>query len=100
MSQPLYQLKRVTKRYGEKVVLDELSFDLPSGCNLVIMGRSGSGKSVTLRLMNGLERPDSGSIRFDGDEITTLRERHLYPMRRRVAMLFQSGALFDSMTVF
>lgn len=100
MSQPLYRLKRVSKRYGEKVVLNDLSFDLPAGSNLVIMGRSGSGKSVTLRLMNGLERPDSGSIQFDGEEITGLSERHLYPMRHRVAMLFQSGALFDSMTVF
>lgn len=100
MPQPLYQLKRVTKTYGAKTVLEELSFDLPAGGNLAIMGLSGSGKSVTLRLMDGLERPDAGNILFDGEEITTLSERDLHPMRRRVAMLFQSGALFDSMTVF
>jgi phospholipid/cholesterol/gamma-HCH transport system ATP-binding protein len=64
------------------------------------MGRSGSGKSVTLRLMDGLERPDEGSIVFDGTDIVSLPERDLYPMRHRVAMLFQGGALFDSMTVF
>lgn len=65
----------------------------------MILGRSGSGKSVMLRQLNGLEKPDSGSIRFEGDEIADLRERDLYPLRKRVAMLFQGGALFDSMTV-
>jgi phospholipid/cholesterol/gamma-HCH transport system ATP-binding protein len=64
------------------------------------MGRSGSGKSVTLRLMDGLEQPDEGAILFDGTDIVPLREHELYPMRHRVAMLFQGGALFDSMTVF
>jgi phospholipid/cholesterol/gamma-HCH transport system ATP-binding protein len=100
VSQPLYRLKHVTKRYGPKLVLDRLSFDVPKGSNLVIMGQSGSGKSVTLRLMDGLDKPDSGSIEFDGTEISDLRERQLSPMRHRVAMLFQGGALFDSMTVF
>jgi len=100
VQQPLYRLKQVTKSYGTKLVLDELSFDVPAGCNLVIMGQSGSGKSVTLRLMDGLDRPDAGSIEFDGTEISMLSERQLSPMRHRVAMLFQGGALFDSMTVF
>ena len=99
MSPPLYQLQNLTKRYGPKVVLDQLSFDLPAGRNLVVMGRSGTGKSVLLRLLDGLERPDSGTLRFDGTEISTLPERELNHMRLRVAMLFQSGALFDSMTV-
>jgi phospholipid/cholesterol/gamma-HCH transport system ATP-binding protein len=97
---PLYRLERVTKRYGNKTVLDELSFELDAGCNLVVMGRSGSGKSVLLRLMDGLERPDSGKIIFDDQDISGLSERALDPMRHRVAMLFQSGALFDSMSVF
>ena len=97
---PLYRLRGVSKTYGRKTVLDDLSFDLPAGCSLVIMGRSGSGKSVTLRLMDGLERPDEGSILFDGTDIVPLPERALYPMRHRVAMLFQGGALFDSMTIF
>lgn len=99
MPTPLYQLDRVTKTYGPRTVLDALSFELPPGCNLVVMGRSGSGKSVMLRLMDGLERPDSGAIVFDGTDIANLPERRLDPMRHRVAMLFQSGALFDSMTV-
>ncbi len=97
---PIYRLEGVSKTYGTKKVLDRLSFDLPAGCSLVIMGRSGSGKSVTLRLMDGLERPDEGRILFDGTDIVPLPERQLYPMRHRVAMLFQGGALFDSMTIF
>ncbi len=97
---PLYRLESVTKRYGEKTVLDNLSFDLAAGCNLVVMGRSGTGKSVLLRLMDGLERPDSGKILFDDVDISRLSERALEPMRHRVAMLFQGGALFDSMNVF
>jgi phospholipid/cholesterol/gamma-HCH transport system ATP-binding protein len=99
VSQPIYRLSDVSKSYGPKLVLDGLSFDVPAGSSLVIMGRSGSGKSVTLRLMDGLERPDSGRIYFDDTEITHLPERDLRAMRLRVAMLFQSGALFDSMTI-
>lgn len=100
MSDPIYRLVNVSKRYGEKVVLDGLDLELPRGKSLVVMGRSGSGKSVTLRLMDGLEKPDSGQILFDGEDIAPLPERELYPMRHRVAMLFQSGALFDSMNVY
>lgn len=100
MTPPIYSVRGLAKRYGEKQVLRGLDFDVAAGESLVILGQSGSGKSVTLRLLNGLERADSGSIRFDGEEITDLAEKDLYPLRRRVAMLFQSGALFDSMTVF
>ena len=99
MPQPIYRLIEVSKRYGDSLVLDRLSFDVPAGSSLVIMGRSGTGKSVTLRLMDGLEKPDRGQILFDGSDITPLRERELQEMRHRVAMLFQGGALFDSMTV-
>jgi phospholipid/cholesterol/gamma-HCH transport system ATP-binding protein len=97
---PLYRLENVYKSYGEKTILDGLHFELPVGCNLVVMGRSGTGKSVLLRLHDGLERPDSGRIFFDDLDIAQLPERALDPMRHRVAMLFQSGALFDSMNVF
>lgn len=100
MSEPIYRLVGVSKSYGDKRVLEDLSFDLPRGKSLVIMGRSGSGKSVSLRLMDGLEKPDGGQILFDGLDIAPLPERDLYPMRHRVAMLFQSGALFDSMDVY
>jgi len=100
VSDALFQVRGLTRRYGSKTVLDGLDFDIRRGECLAILGRSGSGKSVTLRQLNGLEKPDGGSIVFDGVDLVTLSERELFPIRRRIAMLFQSGALFDSMTVF
>ncbi len=88
------------KSYGAKKVLRGISFELRRGEALVILGRSGCGKSVTLRQLNGLEYPDQGSVVFDGLEITEMSERELRPVRKRIAFLFQSGALFDSMNVF
>jgi phospholipid/cholesterol/gamma-HCH transport system ATP-binding protein len=96
----LYEVRGLTKRYGDRVILDHLDFEVLRGECLVVLGRSGTGKSVTLRQLDGLEQPDEGSIVFDGTDIARLEERELYPLRRRVAMLFQSGALFDSMNVF
>lgn len=96
----LFEVRHLTRRYGTLTVLDDISFEIFSGECLVILGRSGSGKSVTLRQLNGLERPDAGAVIFDGTDITQLSEAALLPVRRRVAMLFQSGALFDSMNVF
>ena len=100
MPQAIYTIRGLTKSYGDHVVIDQIDFEVYAGESLVILGRSGSGKSVTLRQLNGLEKPDSGSVVFDGTEITTLEESDLVPLRRRVAMLFQGGALFDSGTVF
>ena len=97
--EPVFVARDLRKRYGDKVILDGLDLEIGHGESLVILGRSGSGKSVTLRLLNGLEKPDSGQVFFDGVEISALEERDLFPIRRRMAMLFQSGALFDSMTV-
>jgi phospholipid/cholesterol/gamma-HCH transport system ATP-binding protein len=77
-----------------------IDVDIARGESLVILGRSGSGKSVMLRQLNGLEKPDAGQVLIDGVDITTLEEKALYPLRRRIAMLFQSGALFDSMDVY
>ncbi len=98
--EPLFRVQGLTRAYGGKTVLDGVDFELRRGECLVVLGRSGSGKSVTLRHLNGLESPDRGSVVFDGLEITGLGERELYPLRRRVGMLFQSAALFDSMSVF
>ena len=95
----LFEIRGLTKKYGPRVVLDGLDFDVLKGECLVILGRSGTGKSVTLRQLNGLEKPDAGSVVFDGTDLTELEERQLFPFRRRIAMLFQSGALFDSMNV-
>lgn len=99
MSSPFFTVRGLVKSYGDKTVLDGLDFDIERGECLVILGRSGSGKSVTLRQLNGLEKPDSGSVQLEGIELTRLSEKELFPVRRRVAMLFQSGALFDSMNV-
>jgi phospholipid/cholesterol/gamma-HCH transport system ATP-binding protein len=99
VTDPLFIVRGLVKRYGDKLVLDGLDFDVRRGECLVILGGSGSGKSVTLRQLNGLEQPDSGTVQFDGIELTELDEPELFPVRRRIAMLFQSGALFDSMNV-
>jgi len=96
---PVFRVRRLFKAYDGRTVLDGVDFDVAAGECFAILGRSGAGKSVTLRLLTGLDRSDSGSIRFHDQEITALAERDLAPMRRRVAMLFQSGALFDSMSV-
>lgn len=99
MTEPLFIIRGLTKSFGSRRVLDGLDFDILRGECLVILGRSGSGKSVTLRQLNGLDKPDSGSILFEGTELTELSERQLFEVRQRIAMLFQSGALFDSMDV-
>jgi phospholipid/cholesterol/gamma-HCH transport system ATP-binding protein len=96
----LFIIRGLTKSFAGRKVLDGLDFEIRRGETFLILGRSGSGKSVTLRQLNGLDKPDGGSVVFDGTDITRLEERDLYPVRRRIAMLFQGGALFDSMTVF
>ena len=98
-ARPIFEIRDLAKSYGPKRVLNELSFDIMAGESLVVLGRSGSGKSVLLRQLNGLEKPDAGSVTFDGTVISTLSERQLTPVRRRIAMLFQGGALFDSLTI-
>ncbi|HLX10098.1 MAG TPA: ATP-binding cassette domain-containing protein [Thermoanaerobaculia bacterium] len=97
---PLFTIRGLTKAFAGRKVLDGLDFEILRGECFVILGRSGSGKSVTLRQLNGLDKPDAGQVVFDGTDVTALAERETYPMRRRIAMLFQGGALFDSMTVF
>jgi phospholipid/cholesterol/gamma-HCH transport system ATP-binding protein len=100
MAEALFEIRGMTRRYGDRVILEDLDFDILRGECFVVLGRSGTGKSVTLRQLNGLEKPDAGSVVFDGVDLTKLEERELYPYRRRIAMLFQGGALFDSMNVF
>ena len=100
MSDPVVELRAVSKAFGEKVVLDAVDLTVARGEVLVILGGSGSGKSVTLRHMNGLTHPDSGEVLVDGLSVSGLAEEELGPVRRKVGMLFQMGALFDSMTVF
>jgi phospholipid/cholesterol/gamma-HCH transport system ATP-binding protein len=90
----------VCMAFGERPVFDHLSFSFPAGRISVILGGSGSGKSTSLRLIGGLIQPLSGRIFVDGEEITQLSERRMYGVRTKLGMLFQGGALLDSMTVF
>jgi phospholipid/cholesterol/gamma-HCH transport system ATP-binding protein len=94
------EFRDVHKAYGEKQVLRGASLKVYRGEVLVILGGSGTGKSVTLRHMLGLEAPDSGRVLVEEEDITDLPEEELYRVRKKFGMLFQSGALFDSMTVF
>ncbi len=99
-SDNVIELRGVAKAYGAQQVLRDATLVVHRGEVLVIMGGSGTGKSVTIRHMLGLERPDAGEVFVDGEEIAHLKESQLYDVRMKFGMLFQSGGLFDSMTVF
>jgi phospholipid/cholesterol/gamma-HCH transport system ATP-binding protein len=86
--------------FGSRPVFHDLSCRFPRGQVSVILGGSGSGKSTMLRLIGGLVRPATGPVRVDGDDVTALSERDLFRVRRKLGMMFQAGALLDSMTVF
>lgn len=88
------------KSFGSKVVHDGVTFFVRKGECLGLIGGSGVGKSVILRSLIGLEKPDSGKILIEGEDIVPMRESQLHRIRRKVAYVFQGGALFDSMTVF
>src|SRR5690606_23576848 len=93
------QLLDVRKAFGEKVVLRGVSLEVREGETVVIIGGSGSGKSVLLKTIVGLLPPDGGQVLVDGQDVATLRRHELYELRRRVGYVFQFAALFDSMTV-
>jgi phospholipid/cholesterol/gamma-HCH transport system ATP-binding protein len=93
------EFRDVSKSFGDHVVLDHVSFTVDPGQTCVIMGRSGVGKSVTLKHILGFLKPDEGRVIVAGNDITDWTERELASIRRRVTMVFQSGALFDSLTV-
>src|SRR6266446_85649 len=90
----------VQKAFGDMKVLDHVSFGVEQGETFAILGPSGAGKTVTLTLAVGLLKPDAGRIVVDGQDITNMRERQLAPIRRKVQLVFQSGALFDSLTIW
>lgn len=98
-SEPIIVFDHVSIAFGDHVVLDNVSFTVTRGETLCILGRSGVGKSVALRLLMGFLKPDSGAIRVEGQEITDLDEEGLRAIRKRVTMVFQNGALFDSLSV-
>jgi phospholipid/cholesterol/gamma-HCH transport system ATP-binding protein len=95
----MIQLRGVSKRLGSKQVLDGLDLEIPTGITMVILGRSGSGKSVLLKHIIGLMKPDEGSIEIEGEDIAHMDEAELNRVRKRFGMLFQGAALFDSLTV-
>ncbi|HEY4618026.1 MAG TPA: ATP-binding cassette domain-containing protein [Flavobacterium sp.] len=98
-SKPIIEIKDLRKSYGDNHVLNGFNMVLYEGENLVIMGKSGSGKSVMIKCLVGLERPDSGSIMVMGKNISELNRSSLDELRTEIGFLFQGSALYDSMTV-
>ncbi len=97
--EPVIEFRDVSISFGGRPVLEDVSFWIDRGHTLCILGRSGVGKSVSLRMLMGFLKPDSGSIRFNGEELTDLSEAGMQEIRKRITMVFQNGALFDSLTV-
>ncbi len=97
---PSVAFDHVSKAFGAKQILRDISFEVPAGEILCILGRSGTGKSVTLKLLMSLIKPDQGKIWVDGDEITCLKEVGISKVRRKMGFLFQDAALFDSLTLY
>lgn len=100
MSGALIEVRDLVQKIGGQEILRGLSIGVRRGETLVLLGKSGGGKSVFLRHIIGLMHPVSGTIRFEGRDITMLGEREMEPVRKKIGMLFQDGALFDSMNVF
>lgn len=96
----IISLRDVTKSFGSHTVLKDISFDIPRGKTSAIMGPSGTGKSVLLKNIIGLLRPDHGEIWIDGEETVRMKEKDLYRVRRKFGVLFQDGALFGSLSLY
>jgi phospholipid/cholesterol/gamma-HCH transport system ATP-binding protein len=94
------EFKDVTMAYDDRVILDEVSFRVNPGETKIVMGGSGTGKSTILKLVLGLIRPNAGRITIDGEDVTSYSEREMVDVRRRIGMVFQDGALFDSLSVY
>ena len=102
MAEPalLVELRNVTFSYGERVILRDVSLQVPRGKVTALMGASGGGKTTVLRLIGGQQRAQQGQVLFDGQDVGAMAREQLYAMRRRMGMLFQFGALFTDMSVF
>jgi len=94
------EFRRVMKSFGPKRVLNDVSFQIGQGQAVCLLGRSGTGKSVTLKLIMALMRPDSGEVWVDQDNVVGMEERNLSRVRRKLGYLFQDAALFDSLTLY
>jgi len=95
----IIEFKNITKRFGTRAVLDHLNLEIPRGKITFIVGKSGEGKSVTIKHIMGLLKPDEGKILVEGEEITDFDHEELREYRKKFGMLFQQAALFDSLTV-
>jgi len=95
----MIELQNVTLRYGEREILNEVSLVIDDNKIKAVLGPSGVGKSTILKLILGLIKPNSGRILIDGTDITTMKESQLYPIRRKMGIVFQGNALFDSMSI-
>lgn len=93
------EVKNLTKRFGDRTILNNVSLKVPQGQILFILGTSGTGKSVLLKNIVGLLRPDEGEIWIDGQEVSQLSEEDYFPVRRKCGMVFQHPALFDSLSI-
>jgi len=100
MNDSVIKFEKVSKSFGKQAVLDHVDLDFPAGKTTVIAGASGQGKSVTLKLILGLMRPDDGAIYVDGTDITRVEQKELRRIRKKFGVLFQGGALLDSLTVY
>ena len=100
VTQPKVRVRGLTKSFGDKVVLDGVDLDVPPGTSMVVIGGSGSGKSVLLKCILGLLEPDAGTIEIDGRDLLAMSRPEREVTRRRIGMLFQNGALFDSLPVW
>ena len=98
MSDPIIRFRNVHKRFGDLVVLDGIDLDIPRGKTTAIIGPSGTGKSVLIKHIVGLLQPDSGSVYVEDVDMATATEPQKYEVRKKLGMLFQDGALFDSLT--
>ncbi len=96
---PIIEVRHLKKAFGAQQVLNDVSFQLRTGENLVVLGKSGSGKSVLIKCIVRLLNPDDGSIVVLGQEVSKLNNKELSELRKKIGFLFQSGALYDSMTV-
>ena len=96
---PAIRLRGLTKSFGEQKVLDRIDLEVARGETMTVLGRSGTGKSVMLKLIIGLQKPDGGGIELNGEEITSLTLEDLNRVRKTVGFLFQGAALYDSMNV-
>lgn len=97
---PLVELRHVTFGYGERVILDDVSLEIPRGKVTALMGASGGGKTTIMRLIGGQYRAQKGQMLFDGQDVTVMNQEQIYAARRRMGMLYQFGALFADLSVY